>query len=328
MPYEPGNVTPFSFRRMARAHLEVLETRASANDLVHFLDAREAAFAAGANDLPPLLGTVHDTYALDWLDADHPRKTYEDRWLRTVYYLWLRRVEPKAYGRLARILANSDHVARALADGYGVPPGNGEVVRVGLPDPGAVEPEPLAGSPAVLFVGGNYQRKGLGALIRALKRIAPDHPEARLHVVGRDPRAGRFESMAEALGIGERIAFLGWQPNERVRALMAGTDLFAMPSLVEAFGLVYLEAMRAGTPVIATSRGGAAECFEDGEDALLVTPGDVAGLAAALARLADDGALRERLACAGRATAARYSLESTVQGTLAAYSRVLDQGAE
>ncbi|MHC4471314.1 MAG: glycosyltransferase family 4 protein, partial [Planctomycetota bacterium] len=312
MDFRPGNVTPFSFRRMARAHRAALDANAGRHDLVHFLDAREAVFLEPVKGGPPAIGTVHDTYALDWLAKDHPRHAYGDRLLRALYYRWLRRLEPRAYRRLARVLANSDHVALALARGYEVPGDRIEVVRLGLPDPGPVEPEPLPGDPSILFVGGNYQRKGLPALISALARTALAQPEARLHVVGRDARPGRFTRMARVLNVADRVEFHGWQPPERVRALMAGSDVFAMPSLVEAFGLVYLEAMWAGTPVIATSRGGAPECFRDGEEALLVAPGDVESLAEALGRLADDLALRKRLVEGGRAVAARLTLDATV----------------
>jgi glycosyltransferase involved in cell wall biosynthesis len=180
-------------------------------------------------------------------------------------------------------------------------------------------PERLPGTPAILFVGGNYLRKGLPALLRAAALLRPGHPDLRIHVVGGDRRRPRFERLARRLGVAGAVAFHGWRDNDRVRSLMAGADLFAMPSRVEAFGLVYLEAMRAGTPVIATCRGGAAEAFADGREALLVDPDDPAAIAAAIRRIGEEPDLRRTLVEGGRAAAARFTVEAAVAATEAVY---------
>jgi glycosyltransferase involved in cell wall biosynthesis len=322
MAFAPGNVTPVVAVRMAREIRRVLAAEGPAHDVVHFLDAREAALGGARRSGGRLaaVGTIHDAYALDWRTPGFPRGLYEDRALRGLYYGWLRWVERLAYRRLGLLAANSRHVVTAVADGYGVPAARLRVVSIGLASLPPVRPEPLAGNPSVLFVGGNFQRKGLGVLVAAFGEVVRRHPGATLHVVGGDPLLDRFRGGAAARGLANAVVFHGWQSHERVRAMMAGASVFAMPSLVEAFGLAYLEAMAAGIPVVATAIGGAAEILEDGTNALLACRGDITSLAAALVRAADDPALRERLVRGGKVTAARFTMEATVAGTEAVYA--------
>jgi glycosyltransferase involved in cell wall biosynthesis len=296
----------------------VLSAEAGRHDLVHFLDAREAAFLGKTRGVRTV-GSVHDTYAVDWKGAGRAGRTLKDRLAERVYYGWLRNVERVAYFQLTRIIANSEHVERHLRSGYSVARDRIDVVRIGLPPGEPAEPADLAGDPSILFVGGNFRRKGLPELLRALGLLAGEFPAARLHVVGRDRRADRYHVMASDFGIAGRVTFHGHVENEEVRRMMAGARIFAMPSLVEAFGLVYLEAMRAGTPVIATSRGGIAECFTDGQELLLAPPGDGKAVAGLIRRVCREDGLAARLSAAGQEAAARCSIEQTVSGTIAVY---------
>lgn len=325
MAFPRGNVTPFAAPRMAREYARVLATEGSRHDVVHFLDAREAALGHSrivSGRKPTVVGSIHDVYALDWCDPQYPRGLYDDRLVRGVYFTWQRWLERRAYRVPSAFAANSRYVAAAVARGYGVPPDRIDVIPIGVTTGRPVEPVPLRGAPAILFVGGNYLRKGLSVLLQAFARVRASHPKASLHVVGGDAKVDRFRRRADALGVGRAVAFHGWQPHERVRAMMAGASLLAMPSLVEAFGLVYLEAMSAGIPVVASDRGGTTEFLVDGEDALVVPPRDVAALAAALERAAGDESLRARLIAGGRSTVARLTMESTVDRTEALYVRV------
>ena len=321
MAFSPGNLTPMAFPRMARAFAAVLAAEAAHHDVVHFLDAREAVFGLVAGRQADV-GSLHDAYALDWCAPSYRRDLYGDRLLRSVYFAWLRWVERAAYHATRRFAANSAHVADAVARGYGLPRQRIEVIPLGLSPSEPVVPIPIAGEPAVLFVGGNYQRKGLGVLLAAVRRLRARLPGIRLHVVGDDPGSERFRVLARRLGIATAVDFHGWRPAAEVRAMIAGASVVAVPSLVEAFGLVYLEALEAGIPVVGTAAGGTAEFFRDGVEALLVPPGDIPVLAAALERIAIDGALRHRLAAAGRAVARRSSIGEMAARTEALYGRV------
>jgi glycosyltransferase involved in cell wall biosynthesis len=317
MDFAPANLTPLRTPRMAREIRRVLRAEAAAHDLVHFLDAREAVLAG---DLPiPAVGSIHDSYSLDWRGRGSVGAGIGARIAYGLWFARLRRLERHAYHRLPLLIANSRHVLATVRDGYGIAPERLRVIPLGLPPAEPVAPEPLAGRPSVLFVGGNFLRKGLPVLLEAAAALRTRLPGLRLHVVGGDRRRPRFEHLARALGVTDRVVFHGWAVNDRVRAMMAGADVFALPSAVEAFGLVYLEAMRAGTAVIATRYGGAAEVFKDGREVLLVDPAWPEESAAAIARLAGDDAFRRALAEAGRAAAGRFTAEAMVEETARAY---------
>ena len=109
-----------------------------------------------------------------------------------------------------------------------------------------------------------------------------------------------LRSTAAVLGIADRVHFVGRLSREEVAEAMAGATLFVMPSRLEPFGIVILEAWRAGAPVVATSRGGPPEFVRDGDDGALVDPFDTTAFAAVLEGLLLDPERRQRIGEAGR----------------------------
>jgi glycosyltransferase involved in cell wall biosynthesis len=187
--------------------------------------------------------------------------------------------------------------ARVVYPGVSVPP---------------LRPRPLNDPIVVGYAGRLVALKGVDVLLRAAASL----PNLRVEVVGDGPERARLES------IGRRARFLGWQTG--LDDLLAGWDLFALPSREEAFGIAALEAMAASLPVVATRVGGLPELVEDGLTGLLVPPDDPAALAAAIARLAADSALRARLGEAGRARAAtHFPVERMVASVAALYDQLL-----
>jgi len=169
--------------------------------------------------------------------------------------------------------------------------------------------------------------KGVGVALVALARV----PEVMLLVAGQGREAGALQRRARALGVAERVRFLGHLERERLAEVLAASDVFVMPTLCrEGVPMSLIEAMASGLPVLASRRGGITSAITDGRDGLLVPAGDASALAAALARLAGDARLRETLGAAARATALdRFSetrmvaateavLESATRGTLGA----------
>jgi len=158
-------------------------------------------------------------------------------------------------------------------------------------------------TPVVITVCRLFPGKGPGELIRALAAVRRDHPTTRLLVVGEDVTpAGTYARelalLARELGVAEAVTFTGRRPD--VPMLMAASDLFAMPSLEEPFGLVYLEAMAMELPVVSLDSGGTPEVVEDGRSGLLSRPGDTRALVANISALLSDAALRGRLGTYGR----------------------------
>jgi glycogen(starch) synthase len=178
------------------------------------------------------------------------------------------------------------------------------------------------GGAVVLFVGRLEARKGAHVFVEAVGRVLADRPATRAVMVGREG-AGAAAPAAAALrrlpdDVAHRIAAVGDQSEERVLAAMRGADVVVLPSLWEAFGIVALEAMAAGGGAVVATGGSGFDTFcTSGVDSVLVPPGDVGALAAAVGSLLDDPARRRRLAAAAALTAPRYDVTATAERLLA-----------
>ena len=160
----------------------------------------------------------------------------------------------------------------------------------------------------LLYVGRLDDRKGVETLLRAMARL----PEtASLDILGRGPSGyvARLRELAAGLGLGARVRF-GVADRGELRDRYSTADVFVFPSeWDEPFGLVPVEAMACGTPVVATGTGGSAEFLANGVNCLLYPAGDDVALASALGRLADDPELRDRLRRVGLRTASELSVD-------------------
>lgn len=137
--------------------------------------------------------------------------------------------------------------------------------------------------------------KGVDYLIRA---VAQQSERVRLVIAGDGPESGRLRALGAELRLGRRLEMIGL--TNEIPTVLAGADVYAHPSLAEAFGLAIAEAMACGLPVVASRVGGIPELVEDGQTGLLTEPRDVGGLARALDQLASDPALRRRMGALAR----------------------------
>jgi glycosyltransferase involved in cell wall biosynthesis len=162
----------------------------------------------------------------------------------------------------------------------------------------------LKGKTIVGFTGNLIPRKGLEPLVRAAARVLPGRDDVVFVALGRTPMGqpedwgARYEALAAELGIADRFLFPGFVDD--VRAAVADFDVLALPSLQEPFGRSIIEAMALGTPVVASDVGGIPEIITNGEDGVLVPPGDAEALAGALASMLDHPERRRAIADAGR----------------------------
>lgn len=173
------------------------------------------------------------------------------------------------------------------------------VIHNGVDDevPAAITPGTLPSGPFVLGVSTYDQNKGLSTLLRAFIGLADELPDWRLVCIGRDGAAlPALRSEVQEAGLADRVVFLVDMPHETVMAAFRQAALFCLSSQAESFGIVILEAGISGTPVIASRTGGIPEIIEDGVNGLLVPPGDVQALGAAILRLARDPDAARRLA--------------------------------
>ena len=145
---------------------------------------------------------------------------------------------------------------------------------------------------------------------------------ARLLLVGEGPELSACRDLAQELGIADRVTFLGDQ--EYIEALLPYADIFLLPSDHESFGLVALEAMSCGVPVVATRVGGMPEVITDGRNGFLFDPGDVHGMSEVAIALAQDPERRARVAGEARATASeRFDIDRAVDRYVELYAALL-----
>ncbi len=223
----------------------------------------------------------------------------------------------------ARVVANSRTTARAFGGPAAV-----EIVYNGLPasrgrpaDKGAWRRAMgfAAGDKLAGVVGKIYPGKGQRKAVEALAVLRDRFPGLKLVLIGetRDPRYRRsVEDAAAVLGLGDRVVFAGYQAD--LSAALASLDLLLVPSSVESFGRAALEAMAAGTPVVAAPEGGLLELVRPGETGFLATSGRAESLAAAAALVLEDPAR-------ARAVAERAAVEAVERFSLPAEVRRLER---
>ena len=231
--------------------------------------------------------------------------------VRGATYRFARDVELR---HAAHVLCPSEWL-RELAVRWGVQPSRVSV----LPNPAPALPElppreelkrtfGLNGA-TLAFAGRLTVQKSLDVALEAIAR----NEDVRLVIAGEGDERPALERRAAELGVGDRVRFLGAQPRERVVELFHAADASILSSSWENFPHTVVEALAAGTPVLATATGGVAEVVHDGVNGLLVPPGDADALAAAVRRFFADAELRERLRAEAAPSVAAYSRDGVFE---------------
>lgn len=209
----------------------------------------------------------------------------------------------KAIENASRCTANSGFTAQALiriSRRKGI-----DVIPMGV-DLGDFSPKKksaelrkkMGGSPLILFVGRLAEKKGVTYLLQAMPDVIRRFPMARLAIIGYGPLKKALESQAKSLGLGTGVVFLGEKPNKELPAYYASADLVVAPSIItrsgdtEGLGVVLLEALASGTPVIGSDVGGIPDIIEDGKTGLLVAQKQPGQLANAMIKMLSDKKLR------------------------------------
>jgi len=230
---------------------------------------------------------------------------------------WQLRVLARGVDRYAAV---SHDIAGELVRRFRWPASRIEVVynavrleRFEAPAPEGLREELGGGRPLVLTCARLDEQKGHDVLLRAAVELS----DVAFAFAGEGPKRAELEALAGELGVEGRAAFLGRRDD--IPALLAACDVFALPSLYEGSSLAVLEAMAARRAVVSSAIGGTEELIEDGRNGLLVEPGDVAGLRAALARLLEDAELRGEL---GRRARERAERDFAPEAMVAANERI------
>lgn len=230
----------------------------------------------------------------------------------------------RAVARGATVHTSSQATARQLTELF--PATRIEVIPLGPPPalppprPGPALPE-LSTRPFVVAIGTLERRKNLPSLVRAFGELAGAHSELHLVLAGADgdDRAAVDEARhALPTTVARRVLLLGRVDDATKSWLLHHADVLAYPSLDEGFGFPLLEAMAAGTPIVASTAGSIPEVA--GDAALLVPPDDVGALAHAIAQTVGDQALRTRLLDAGQRRLGQFDWAATARAMAALYS--------
>jgi N-acetyl-alpha-D-glucosaminyl L-malate synthase BshA len=175
------------------------------------------------------------------------------------------------------------------------------------------------GEKIVMHISNFRPVKRVDDVVRVFARVHRQVP-ARLVLIGDGPERGRVQQTAEEEGVNERVLFLGKQ--ESVAEILACADLFLLPSATESFGLVALEAMSCGVPVVATCVGGIPEVVPNGEAGYLAPVGDVDTMAEQSVRILKDADGWRRMSAHARAAAEQYSTERVIPMYEAYYRQI------
>jgi glycosyltransferase involved in cell wall biosynthesis len=227
----------------------------------------------------------------------------------------------------AAIVAVSRTMRRQLID-LGAPPEKVHCNPCGVDCQAFRGGDPAAAPPVFLAVGRLVDKKGPDLTLRAFAEVyRACCPAARLRLVGDGPLAGRCRELAGALGVGDAVTFLGARPPAVVREEMRRARAFVQHSVrapsgdCEGTPVGILEAGATGLPVVATRHGGIPDVVVEGETGLLVEERDVAGMAAAMRRLAEEPALAGAL---GRAARRRVEAQFTLEHSVGALWAILE----
>jgi len=299
-------------------------------DLVHAHDWL-VAFAARTVKLGwrlPVVATIHGTEAGRNQGISTPMQHYihSVEWLLT-YEAW-------------RVICCSQAMAGEVESGLRVPSDKVRVIPNGA-DPARLRCRDSAKELAefrgrwarpeeriVLFIGRLAREKGVEVLIDAMPEVLASHPLAKLVVAG-GGWYGHLRERAQARGLGGKVVFAGFVPEEDLPRLYAVAEVAVYPSLYEPFGIVALEAMAAGVPVVTSDTGGLREVVRHGETGVHTWANNPHSLAWGVNQVLADSALAARLRRAGkREVRERYRWEDIAAQTLAVYEEVLRERAE
>lgn len=183
--------------------------------------------------------------------------------------------------------------------------------------------EPKNGSPKLLFVGRIGKEKRLEVLVGAAPRIIKEYPDAEFVVVGEGEHRGYYEDLAEDSGVGDWFDFRGHIPEGELIREYQSCDVFVIPSDTETQGLVALEAMACGSPVVGANARGLRYTISHGSDGFLFPPGSSSELSRYVLELLGDDDLRLEMAVNARRKAEKFSADRIGDKWIDFYSRVL-----
>lgn len=285
-------------------------------DLIHAHDWLVAYAAESAKKQYgiPLVSTIHAT--------EHGR----NHGIHTDLQGYIHGLEWKLTYESQRVILCSSYMQREVEQVFALPSDKLDVIPNGV-DPEMLRPAASEASSKhgrlVMFVGRLVREKGVHTLLNAVPSILAEFPDTKFVIAGKGPAMAALQEQAQSMGIADRVEFAGFISDEVRNALFQAADVAVFPSLYEPFGIVALEAMAAGTPVVVSEVGGLGDVVQHGHNGLKMYPDDAHSLSLQVRDLLRDPALGERLAQTALHEIDRYDWNRIAQQTIAVYRKVL-----
>lgn len=306
---------------MAKRHeIKVLETDADLGedwDIVHVLDIKHLDPKMLQKVKSRILVEIHDDhwiYFQPYLAVDLPLRLFLQKYRKFKYTRIINRVDG--------IIAHSNYVLDRISHP------NKFLVTIGI-DPSVFETPSIAkpSSKNILMVGRDYFRKGVYTALKALPIILKSVPDARLTVIGKEyPHSKLF---AKILAKNLPVSYIDGVPRDQLSKYYNEASIFIHPAHIEAFGIVILEAMASGLPVVASNVGGIPEIIDNNANGLLFERGDYKGLAERVIAILKDTEMASKLSKEGKRTVKnRFKVETTINHIEKAYLNLLNKKQE
>jgi glycosyltransferase involved in cell wall biosynthesis len=305
--------------------LRTLRRRVADFDVVH----DNQVLAYGMLGIPrlglPLVTSIHHPISVDRrieLAAARPVTQLSlDRLGKRRWYSFVR-MQGRVARRIGPVLTGSQTSREDIVRDFRVPAEQVRVIPLGVDTRlFRPRPQPRAAGRIVAVASADSPLKGVATLLRAVAKLATER-DAELTVVGKPVPGGPTDRLVGELALGDRVRFVSGIGDEELAELIASAQVAVVPSLYEGFSLPAVEHMASGTPLIATRTGALPEVV--GDAAWLVSPGDPEELSAALARLLDAPAERDRLAAVAlRRVQERFAWPAVARATVAQYREAI-----
>lgn len=243
-----------------------------------------------------------------------------------IFKIWKRMLR-KSLHKIDRLIAVSKSAAKAVLPiidrrKIAVIPNGVDVHKFSPGNKGSLHVE----GPIVMSIGRLVKVKGFTTLLESARNVIAEFPTAKFIIVGKGKMRKDLEGLAKKLGIEKNVRLLGERRPDEIPHLIASCDVFALASMKESQGMVLLEAMASGKPVVGTKVNGILDTIQDGKTGLLVRPGDSKQLAAAIKKLLLDINLAKKLGKAARKEAVeKHSWERVAKQTCSLYKHVLEE---
>ena len=273
------------------------------------------AFWARSKKSPQIIATEHDPFPLTGLKKSFKKSALN----KTVHTLT---VSQASYGQMLKWYPELKNRMSVIHNGIDLDAFEKELIQFSTQEKQKIHSQIFEAKPEekiLLTIAALHPRKGLKYLLKAMPKILQEKNNVKLVIVGEGPEKLELLKLTEKLKIKNQVLFLGHQEN--IPRLMKCSDLFVLPSVKEAFGLVLLEAMAAQLPIVATNVGGIPEIVEDRKTGFLVEPKDPHVLAQTIIMLLNNKPLREKLAFLGHHRVKQFDIKMMVEKTKKIYDQ-------